>query len=56
MLSLKSIVSVSVALDDVKVSLRKLVESVTVDDGAVGSARARRSSWYPINELLDELG
>jgi hypothetical protein len=56
MLGLKSIVSGSVALDDVKVTLRKLVESVIVDDGVVGSVRARRSSWYPINELLDELG
>lgn len=56
MLGLKSIVSVSVALDDVKVTLRKLVESVTVDDGVVGSVRARRSSWYLINEFLDELG
>ena len=56
MLGLKSIVSVSVALDDVKVTLRKPVESVIVDDGAVGSVRARRSSWYPINELLEELG
>jgi hypothetical protein len=56
MLGLKSIVSVSMTLDDVKVTLRKLVESVIVDDGAVGSVRARRGSWYPINELLDELG
>jgi hypothetical protein len=56
MLGLKSIVSGSVTLDDVKVTLRKLVESVIVDDGVVGSVRARRSSWCLINELLDELG
>jgi hypothetical protein len=55
MLGLKSIVSGSVTLDDVKVTLRKLVESVVVDDGVIGSVRARRGSWYPINELLDEL-
>ncbi len=56
MLGLKSIVSGSVALDDVKVTLRKLVESVIVDDGVVGSVRARRGSWCLIDELLDELG
>jgi hypothetical protein len=56
MLGLKSIVPGSVALDDVKVTLRKLVESVVVDDGVVGSVRARRGSWYLINELLEELG
>ncbi len=56
MLGLKSIVSGSVALDDVKVTLRKLVESVIVDDGVVGSVKARRGSWCLIDELLDELG
>ena len=56
MLGLKSIVSGSVALDDVKVTLRKLVESVVVDDGVVGSVRVRRGSWYLFNEFLDELG
>jgi len=45
-----------VALDDVKVTLRKLVESVVVDDGVVGSVRARRGSWCLIDEFLDELG
>jgi hypothetical protein len=56
MLGLKSIVSGSMTLDDVKVTLRKLVESVVVDDGAVGSVRARRGSWCLIDEFLDELG
>jgi hypothetical protein len=56
MLGLKSIVSGSMALDDVKVTLRKPVESVVVDDGVVGSVRARRGSWCLIDELLDELG